>query len=129
MQCNQDTLARLEALAETGSDEELRKALQGLAGMGPFTCTNIMQLLSRFDCIPCDSETQRHLKMYRGLAKTTAANLKQVAAEVGHADADFLLQAGQAWHYRPLCALQTYLPWHPFQFLAYWFELCKFYQV
>ena len=84
LQCDQDTLARLEALADTGTDEELRKALQGLAGMGPFTCTNVMQLLSRFDCIPCDSETQRHLKMYRGLAKTTAANLKQVAAEVCH---------------------------------------------
>ena len=81
-QCSDEHLAELESLAGTASNEELYKALLPLAGMGPFTCTNAMQLLSRFDAIPCDSETLRHLKMCRGKSSITSSNLKQAAAEV-----------------------------------------------
>ena len=82
MQCTDERLAKLESLADGSNDQDLYQALLPLAGMGPFTCTNVMQLMSRYDSIPCDSETLRHFKMCRGLSSTTAANLKRVAAEV-----------------------------------------------
>ena len=54
-------LADLERWAGSLSDDELRAAVLKLAGMGPFTATNVLQLLGRFNHVPCDSETKRHL--------------------------------------------------------------------
>ena len=63
VQAEDGLLAELETHADDMDDDELQAAILPLAGMGPFTCTNVMMLLKRFGRVPCDSETRRHLQV------------------------------------------------------------------
>ena len=61
---------------------ELHQVLLKLPGMGPFTAANALMLLGRFDMIPSDSETARHLKQAHGKTGITPRNLQEVAQKV-----------------------------------------------
>jgi 3-methyladenine DNA glycosylase/8-oxoguanine DNA glycosylase len=95
------TAAALEQQAATGiTSDELHKGLLRLAGMGPFTGANMLELLGRFDRVPCDTETARHLAKAHGVSG-------------GVSDAKKLQAAAQ----------RVYAAYAPYQFLAYWFEI------
>ena len=75
-------MAALELESSALSSDELHKALLGLAGMGPFTANNMLELLGHFDRIPADTETARHLAKTHGRSGLTAKNLQEVAQKV-----------------------------------------------
>ncbi len=77
--------------------EELYAALREIRGFGDYAANNILQLLGRFDRLPIDTETIRHMREHHGLAGETA-DLAQAARE-------------------------HYARYSPFDFLAYWCEL------
>ena len=91
------TLGALEEQAGTLPVADLQKALLRLAGMGPFTGANMLELLGRYERVPCDTETARHLAKAHGV----------------HCKKEALQDAAQ----------KTYQPYHPYEFLAYWFEI------
>ena len=73
----------LEALEDRSiSDEALLKRLCCLPGLGPFSATNMLQLLGRYALIACDSETVRHLKAHRQLSDCSSRNVLHLAGEV-----------------------------------------------
>lgn len=79
-------------------------------GVGPFTTNTIMMCIGYYDSIPIDSETLRHMKQFHGL----------------------ILRRRK----KRLITLQTkdkiqqfYKSYHPFQSLAYWFELVNSYEI
>ena len=73
----------LEALEDRSiSDEALLKRLTCLPGLGPFSATNMLQLLGRYALIACDSETIRHLKAHRKLSDCSSSNVLHHASEV-----------------------------------------------
>ena len=76
--------ADLQALEDPSIPQpELRKALLGLPGMGPYTSANVLQLLGHYSCVPCDSETLRHLQDVHGLRRSTMATVQADAQKVG----------------------------------------------
>ena len=138
-----DTVAALELETSALPSEELHRALLRLAGMGPFTAANMLELLGRFDRIPADTETARHLAKAHGRSGLTAKNLQETAQKVlGHArphlinawlrDAqDSPLHAAASGGHVPQitlqCPLQVYSKYHPYEFLAYWYEIRRDY--
>ncbi|KAF8822085.1 hypothetical protein IE077_001075 [Cardiosporidium cionae] len=84
------------------SQEEVYSALLKMHGFGPFAANNMLQLLGHFACYPFDSETVRHFSEFHK-RKGTFKEIAQLA--------------------------KTYYDkFHPFQFLAYWFELWREYE-
>lgn len=84
------------------SDDDVRRALLALPGIGPYAAANIMQLLGRYAHLPLDSESVRHGRAVLGLDGTDAAVMKRVGA-----------------HFEGFGA-------HKFR--SYWFELWEFYE-
>ncbi|KAK9803539.1 hypothetical protein WJX73_005893 [Symbiochloris irregularis] len=102
-QVEDGALQELETDADSMSNDDVMQHIKKLSGMGPFTATNVLACMGRYDVIPCDSETLRHLKATRGSSFTSKATLQQDAAK-------------------------AYAKYHPYQFLAYWFELQQGYE-
>lgn len=82
--------------------EEIREYLLELPGIGPYAAANLLQLLGRYELLPCDSESVRHGREVLGMKGSSAQIMKQVAAHFG--------KFGQ------------------YCFLSYWFELRVAYQ-
>ena len=47
---------------EKCSSDEARNMLLQLHGFGPFTCANVLVCMGKYDTIPSDTETVRHIK-------------------------------------------------------------------
>jgi len=77
-------------------EDEVRRRLLGLRGVGPYAAASVMALLGRYGRVPVDSELQRHL-----------------------ADR---LPAGE--RLTPVRAAALYESWGPWRYLGYWAELC-----
>ena len=76
--------ADLQALEDPSIPQpELHKALLRLPGMGPYTSANVLQLLGHYSCVPCDTETLRHLQDVHGLRKSSMATVQADAQNVG----------------------------------------------
>ncbi|QDU87629.1 hypothetical protein Pla175_09940 [Pirellulimonas nuda] len=86
------------------STGQLREALLAIHGFGPYAAANMLQLLGRFDHVPIDTETYRHYCLQQGVERPADA-----------AALDAQIRA----HYDR---------YHPYQFLAYWFDLWRDYQ-
>lgn len=82
--------------------EEIRKYLLELPGIGPYAAANLLQLLGRYELLPCDSESVRHGREVLGM--------KGNAAKVGKMVKEHFAQYGE------------------YCFLSYWFELRVAYQ-
>lgn len=82
--------------------EEIREYLLELPGIGPYAAANILQLLGRYELLPCDSEAVRHGREVLGMKGSSARVAKQVAKHFEQ--------------YGKYC------------FLSYWFELRVAYQ-
>ena len=75
--------ADLQALEDPSIQQpELHKALLRLPGMGPYTSANVLQLLGHYSCVPCDSETLRHLQDVHGLRTSSMATVQADAQKV-----------------------------------------------
>lgn len=85
----------------TVTTHTLYKEVLALYGFGAFAANNVVQLLGRYDVVPSDSETARHIKQVNGMLKTTKLDMKQV---------DKLYE-------------QRYARFAPYQYLVYWSEL------
>ena len=73
----------LEELEESSLDDvDLLKELQKLPGIGPFSATNMLQLLGRYQNIACDSETVRHMRHHHKMAGCTNSNVKSMTEKV-----------------------------------------------
>lgn len=83
-------------------DDEVRRALLALPGIGPYAAANVMQLLGRYAHLPLDTESVRHGRTVLGMEGTDAQIMKRVAA-----------------HFEPFGAQR---------FRSYWFELWEFYE-
>ncbi len=83
---------------------ELREALLGLEGFGPYAAANMLQLLGHYDHVPIDTETYRHYCHVTGTPRPK--NDKELD---------------------PLI-LARYERYAPHQFMAYWFELWRDYE-
>jgi 3-methyladenine DNA glycosylase/8-oxoguanine DNA glycosylase len=81
---------------------EIRQYLLELPGIGPYAAANILQLLGRYELLPCDSESVRHGREVLGFKGSSAQVMKKVAA-----------------HFHGFGR---------FCFLSYWFELRLAYQ-
>lgn len=75
-------------------DEEVRRYLLDLPGIGPYAAHNIMQLLGRYGFLPLDTESVRHGRAVLGFAGTDREVSKRVAA---HYERFGLGQGGQAF--------------------------------
>ena len=84
--------------------DELREALLGIEGFGPYATANMLQLLGRYDHLPIDTETCRHFCHVTG--RRRPKNDRDLHAAI---------------HRR-------YDRYRPYQFLAYWFELWRDYE-
>jgi 3-methyladenine DNA glycosylase/8-oxoguanine DNA glycosylase len=82
-----------------GSTVELKRLLRQIHGVGDYAASNIAMLLGRYDCLAIDTEMMRHLEQRHPRRKWTP---KTIAA-----------------HYES---------WHPYEFLAYWYELWSDYR-
>jgi endonuclease III len=60
----------LQAL-EICSLDEARNMLRQLHGFGPFTCANVLTCMGKYDTIPIDTETVRHIKQVFDVEKST----------------------------------------------------------
>ncbi len=78
----------------TGPSRQLARQLQDINGVGPYAAGHLCMLLGRYDILAMDTEMSRFFRQKHPRRKAT-------------------LQAVQ--HY--------YRHWHPWQFLAYWYEL------
>lgn len=79
-------------------------------GAGPFTTNTIMMCTGYYDNIPIDSETVRHMKEFHGL------NMRRRKKGSINLQTKDKIQ-------------QFYKIYHPFQSLAYWFELVNSYEI
>lgn len=95
----EETLDLASIDAFAGPTPELHHRLRKIAGVGDYAAAHICMLLGRYDRLAIDTETMRHLKLHHPRRKWTPAAVER--------------------HYRP---------WHPYQFLAYWFELWQDYE-
>jgi 3-methyladenine DNA glycosylase/8-oxoguanine DNA glycosylase len=82
--------------------EEIREYLLELPGIGPYAAANVLQLLGRYELLPCDSESVRHGREVLGM--------KGSSARIGKAVTKHFEQYGK------------------YCFLSYWFELRVAYQ-
>lgn len=76
--------------------DEVYDGLRRIHGVGPYAAANILQLLGRYDRLAVDSELIRHFAQVHNVT----GDMKQVTA----------------------AAVAYYQAYHPYQFLAYWFE-------
>jgi 3-methyladenine DNA glycosylase/8-oxoguanine DNA glycosylase len=83
-------------------DDEVRRTLLELPGIGPYAAANIMQLLGRYGHLPLDTESVRHGKTVMGLEGTSAQIMKKVR--------------------------EHFEPFGKHAFRSYWFELWQFYE-
>jgi len=82
--------------------DEIFDALLNIHGIGPYAAANILQLLSRYDRLAIDSETYRHFRQVHQLpTPRTPGGLRRLHARIE----------------------KHYAAYHPYQFIAYWFEL------
>ncbi|KAL9141064.1 hypothetical protein ABFS82_14G078400 [Erythranthe guttata] len=81
---------------------KLTEKLRVIDGFGPFTCANVLMCIGYYHVIPTDSETIRHLKQVH--AKTSTKKTIERDLE------------------------DIYGKYAPFQFLAYWSEVWRFYE-
>ncbi len=93
----------LEVFESAGWDTEmLTRHLRELRGVGPYAARNLAMLLGRYDHIAFDTEVYRHFREAHGIATPKdAAALKRLESRIE----------------------RHYARYHPYQFLAYWFEL------
>ncbi|EYU33314.1 hypothetical protein MIMGU_mgv1a019757mg, partial [Erythranthe guttata] len=82
--------------------DKLAEKLRVIDGFGPFTCANVLMCIGYYHVIPTDSETIRHLKQVH--AKTSTKKTIERDLE------------------------DIYGKYAPFQFLAYWSEVWRFYE-
>ncbi len=82
--------------------EEIREYLLELPGIGPYAAANILQLLGRYELLPCDSEAVRHGREVLGM--------KGSSAKIGR------------------LVKQHFEKYGKYCFLSYWFELRVAYQ-
>jgi 3-methyladenine DNA glycosylase/8-oxoguanine DNA glycosylase len=82
----------------TGPTDALAKALREIPGVGDYAAAHLCMLLGRYDRLAIDTELLRHLRTRHPRRTWTPAAIRR-----------------------------HYAPWHPYQFLAYWFELWQEY--
>lgn len=75
-------------------DDEVRRYLLDLPGIGPYAAHNIMQLLGRYGFLPLDTESVRHGRAVLGFDGTDREVLKLVTA---HYERFGIGQGGQAF--------------------------------
>lgn len=75
-------------------DDEVRRFLLGLPGIGPYAAHNVMQLLGRYGFLPLDTESVRHGRSVLGFEGTDREVLKLVTA---HYKRFGIGQGGQAF--------------------------------
>lgn len=86
------------------STDEVFERLKQIHGVGDYAASNLCQLLGRYDRLPIDSETYRHFRQHHGVpTPENPASLNPVIRA-------------------------HYARYAPFEFLAYWFELWRFYE-
>lgn len=90
----------------TTPDEEVRRFLLDLPGIGPYAAHNIMQLLGRYGFLPLDTESVRHGTSVLGFTGDDKRVLKQVTT---HYERFGLGPGGQA-------------------FRSYWLDLWAYYE-
>jgi 3-methyladenine DNA glycosylase/8-oxoguanine DNA glycosylase len=81
-----------------GDSDTLYRAFRGLHGIGDYAASHLCMLLGHYDRLPVDTELRRFLK-----------------------DRD----PARTW--TPAAIRDEFAAWHPWQFLAYWFELWRGY--
>lgn len=86
------------------TSDELYHALLKIHGLGPYAASNLCQLLGHYDRIAIDTETYRHFCAEQGLERPRDPKKLHGAIE------------------------RRYAPYAPYQFLAYWFDLWRFYE-
>lgn len=82
-----------------GSTPELHKSLKRIHGIGNYAASNLCMLLGRYDCLAVDTELLRFLRERHPRRRFTPATIRRY-----------------------------YESWHPYQFLAYWWELWTGYE-
>ncbi|MGH7131843.1 MAG: hypothetical protein ACREJO_07865 [Phycisphaerales bacterium] len=83
-------------------DEDVRKALLDLPGIGPYAAANIMQLLGRFGHLPLDTESVRHGRTVLAMRGSGNSIMKRLH--------------------------KHFAPFGEHRFRSYWFELWAFYE-
>ncbi len=81
-----------------GPTEALVKALREIPGVGEYAAAHLCMLLGRYDRLAIDTELMRHVRTRHPRRTWTPAAIRR-----------------------------HYACWHPYQFLAYWFELWQGY--
>ncbi|PHJ25584.1 hypothetical protein CSUI_000559 [Cystoisospora suis] len=81
----------------------LMKRLLAIHGIGPFAAQNVLQLLGFTEVDAYDSETIRHMEEVHGIKRKTVREVHELARK-------------------------RFLPYKPYQFLAYWYELWQYYE-
>lgn len=84
--------------AFVGTSEELHRQLRGIRGIGPYAAAHLAMLLGRYDRLAVDTELVRFFGDRHPRLRPTPARI-------------------QAYYRR----------WHPYEFLAYWYELWQGY--
>ncbi|KAK6796225.1 hypothetical protein RDI58_003926 [Solanum bulbocastanum] len=79
-------------------------------GVGPFTTNTIMMCIGHYHNIPIDTETLRHMKEFHGL------NMRKRKKGPISVETKAKIQ-------------EFYKIYHPFESLAYWFELANSYEI
>ncbi len=83
----------------SGPTEELHRRLRQIHGIGPYAASNLCMLLGRYDCLAIDTELVRFLRERHPRRRFTPASIHRYFAA-----------------------------WHPYEFLAYWWELWDGYE-
>ncbi|GFP95052.1 hypothetical protein PHJA_001649600 [Phtheirospermum japonicum] len=98
-------LCELECACDTVSlfdYDKLNEKLRSIDGLGPYTCANVLMCMGYYHVVPSDSETIRHLKQVHAKRST----MQTVQGDIE----------------------EIYGKYAPFQFLAYWSEMWRFYE-
>ncbi|KAL3635196.1 hypothetical protein CASFOL_019743 [Castilleja foliolosa] len=82
--------------------DKLNEKLRSIDGLGPYTCANVLMCIGYYHVVPSDSETIRHLKQVHAKCST----MRTVQGDIE----------------------EIYGKYAPFQFLAYWSEMWRFYE-
>jgi len=83
----------------SGSADALFRLLRRIHGFGDYAAGQLCMLMGHYNRLAVDTELMRHLKLNHRRRRFTPAR-----------------------------AQSYYVPWHPYQFLAYWYELWSGYQ-
>src|SRR5690606_29834930 len=78
---------------------ELQRLLRRIHGIGPYAAASLCMLLGRYDVLAIDTELVRVIKQRHPRRRITPAAVRRY-----------------------------YAAWHPYQFLAYWWELWSGYE-